>query len=177
MFIIPGALISVLTFPGVIVHEAAHMLACKLRNVAVLDVCFFRFGNPAGYVIHEEVNNFNSAFLISVGPFLLNSVLCILICFPSYLPIHFFGLTHPLSYILVWLGVSIGMHSFPSNQDAKNLLYYARKEVKEFNLLAIISFPIVLIIFIANLLSFFWIDYIYGIWLGYFLPSLIYTIT
>ena len=68
MFIIPGQLISLATFPGVIVHEAGHMLFCKLRHVAVLDVCFFRFGNPAGYVVHEPVNRFSTSLLITFGP-------------------------------------------------------------------------------------------------------------
>lgn len=40
--IIPGFLISIATFPGVIVHEAAHQLFCRLTKVAVLDVCYFR---------------------------------------------------------------------------------------------------------------------------------------
>lgn len=47
MFFIPGQLIAALTFPGVIVHEMAHQLFCRLFRVAVLDVCYFRFG-PAG---------------------------------------------------------------------------------------------------------------------------------
>ena len=32
MIPIPGILIALATFPGVIVHEAAHMLFCKLRR-------------------------------------------------------------------------------------------------------------------------------------------------
>lgn len=51
--IIPGFLISILTFPGVIVHEIAHQLFCRICGVAVLDVCYFKAGNPAGYVVHE----------------------------------------------------------------------------------------------------------------------------
>ena len=44
-------LISLVTFPGVIVHEAAHLPFCRLRRMPVVEVCFFRVGNPAGYVI------------------------------------------------------------------------------------------------------------------------------
>lgn len=173
MFIIPGQVVSVLTFPGVIVHEIAHMLFCKIRKIPVLDVCFFRFGNPSGYVIHEEINNFTSAFLVSVGPFIINSVLCIVICFPAFFPFKVFGIEHPLSYFLLWLGVSIGMHSFPSTQDADNLLLYAKKEISSFNPLAIISFPLVLLIYLANILSVIWLDYMYGVAIGLGLPSLL----
>ena len=35
------------------------------RGIAVLDVCFFRIGNPAGYVVHEPPKNFTTSFLIS----------------------------------------------------------------------------------------------------------------
>ena len=97
MFFIPGELIAIATFPGVIVHEAAHMFFCKLRHVAVLDVCFFRFGNPAGYVVHDYADRFSTSFLICLGPFLVNSLLCMLICFPAFMPLRVFGVTHPLS--------------------------------------------------------------------------------
>jgi hypothetical protein len=172
--IIPGQFISVATFPGVIVHEAAHMFFCKLRGVAVLDVRFFRIGNPAGYVVHEPPNNFTTAFLISLGPFVVNSLLCMLICFPAFMPVRVFGVTHPLSYVLLWLGVSIGMHAFPSIGDGQTLLAQAKKEVSSFNLLAILSYPLVWIIYLANILRFFWLDYLYGVGIGLGLPALIF---
>jgi hypothetical protein len=170
---IPGILVALLTFPGVIVHEAAHMLFCKWRNVVVLDVCFFRFGNPAGYVAHDEIKDFTTSFLVSVGPFIINSLLCILICLPAYVPVKVFGLNHPLSFVLLWLGVSIGMHAFPSMQDGTCLWNAAKKAAATGNLLAIVSFPLVVLIYAANLLSFFWLDYFYGLALGFGLPSLL----
>jgi hypothetical protein len=171
MIIIPGFLISLATFPGVIVHEAAHMFFCKIRRVAVFDVCFFRVGNPAGYVIHENIDNFLTAFLVCVGPLLINSLLCVVICFPAFMPIRMFHVEHPLSYVLLWLGVSIGMHAFPSTQDAQNLFVYAKKAAQKLNPLALLSFPLVLLIFAANILSVFWADYLYGVALGIGLPE------
>lgn len=171
--IIPGWLISIVTFPGVIVHEAAHMLFCRLRGIAVLDVCFFRVGNPAGYVLHEPIENFNTAFLVSVGPFIINSLLCVFFCFPALVPMRVFNDANLLSYFMVWLGVSIGMHAFPSTQDAKVLWNDARKAVKNRQLLAIISFPLVVVIYIANILRFFWLDYLYGIGIGLVLPGML----
>ena len=168
---IPGFIISILTFPGVIVHEFAHMLFCKARGVAVMDVCFFRFGNPAGYVIHEEPKDFASAFFISVGPFIINSLLCMIICFPALIPIRIFHIEDKLSYALLWLGISIGMHAFPSNADANSLLQQAKKAASLHNPLAIISFPLVGAIYIANILSIFWFDYLYGVAIGLGLPA------
>lgn len=170
---IPGFLVAIVTFPGVIVHEAAHMLFCKLRGVAVLDVCFFRIGNPCGYVIHEETEDFGTAFLISVGPFIINSLLCILICSPAFVPVRVFGVKNPLSYFLLWLGISIGMHAFPSTVDAKGLLRNAKKAIASGNMLALVAYPVVLLIYVANISSMFWGDYLYGLAIGLGLPSLL----
>jgi hypothetical protein len=173
MVFIPGELIALLTFPGVIVHEAAHMLFCRLRGVAVLDVCFFRFGNPAGYVIHESTDDFSTSFLVAVGPFILNSLLCVLICFPAYLPMKVFEVSHPLNFFLLWLGVSIGMHAFPSTQDASVLWSQAGRAARSLNPLAVLSYPLVIVIYVANLGSIVWLDLIYGLALGLGLPALV----
>ncbi len=173
MIIIPGFLIALVTFPGVIVHEAAHLFFCKLRRVAVFDVCYFRLGNPSGYVIHEEPQSFTSSFLIAVGPFIINSLLCVLFCFPALVPVRTFGQGDPICYFLIWLGISIGMHAFPSTQDAKVLWRQAKKAAGNFNPLALISFPLVILIYIANLLRIFWFDSLYGIGLGFVLPELL----
>jgi hypothetical protein len=174
MIIIPGFLIALATFPGVIVHEAAHMFFCKVRRVAVFDMCFFRVGNPAGYIIHEEIGDFTTAFLVCVGPLLINSLLCVIICFPAFMPVRVFHVEHPLSYFLLWLGVSIGMHAFPSTHDATNLYHHAKKAAKTLNPLALLSFPLVLLIVVANVLSMVWADYLYGVALGLGLPELIF---
>jgi hypothetical protein len=171
LFFIPGFLISIATFPGVIVHEAAHMLFCRLRGLAVLDVCFFRVGNPAGYVIHEETENFNTAFLVSVGPLFVNSILCVVFCFPAFVPVRVFGRPDPISYVLLWLGISIGMHAFPSTHDAKNVWRLARQQVRTLNPLVLLSFPLVVAIYAANILSVVWFDYLYGFALGILLPE------
>jgi hypothetical protein len=139
--------------------------------VAVLDACYFRVGNPAGYVIHERSSDFTTTFLISMGPFFVNTVLCLLICFPAYMPIKFFEIEHPLSYFLIWLGVSIGMHAIPSNEDAKNVFEEAKVHAKSLNILALITFPLVVLIYVFNALRIVWADLIYGIAIGIWLPS------
>ena len=174
MIPIPGILISIVSFPGVIVHEAAHLLFCKLRKVAVFEVCYFRAGNPAGYVVHEPVNNFATALLITMGPFIINSLLCVVFCFPAFFPMRVFGRQDLLSYFWMWLGISIGMHAFPSTQDATNLWNQAKASVRAKNPAAVVGFPLVALIFVGNILSFFWLDAVYGIALGLGLPALIF---
>lgn len=174
MFFIPGELIAILTVPGIIVHEFAHMLFCKIRKVVVFDACYFRIGNPAGYVIHENSDNFYTTFLISMGPFFVNTFLCLLICLPAYMPVKFFHLGHPFSYFLIWLGVSIGMHAIPSNQDANNVFEQAKTHAKKGNALALLSFPIVGLIYVFNILRIFWADLIYGAAIGIGIPALVF---
>ncbi len=169
--IIPGEIIALLTFPGVIIHESAHMLFCKLGRVPIFDVCFFRFGNPAGYVVHEPPKNFYLAFLISVGPFIVNSLLCIVLCFPAFVPVRIFDRADPVSYFLLWLGLSIGMHAIPSTGDAKVLWRQACEAAKRFNPLAILSLPLVVVIYVANIGSIFWLDLMYGFAIGLALPE------
>jgi hypothetical protein len=174
MFFIPGQVIAALTFPGVIVHEFAHMLFCRIRGVVVLDACYFRIGDPAGYVVHERTTNFTSTFLIATGPFLVNTLLCFLICLPAYAPVKVFEIEHPLSYLLMWLGVSIGMHAIPSTTDADNMWQEAKIHARKLNPLAIITFPLVVVIYIFNALRVVWADLFYGIGIGVGLPSLIF---
>jgi hypothetical protein len=173
MMLIPGQLVTLATFPGVIVHEVAHMWFCKLRGVAVFDVCFFRFGNPAGYVAHEEIEKFSTALLVSVGPFIVNSLLCMFICFPAFLPMYRFGVKSLPSYFLLWLGISIGMHAFPSIGDGRALYQQAKKAASSGSILAMLSFPLVVLIYLANIGNIFWLDYAYGAAIGLGLPAML----
>ena len=111
--------------------------------------------------------------MIAVGPFIINSLLCILFCFPAFVPVKVFRHADPISYFLIWLGVSIGMHAFPSTQDAKVLWQQAKIAAGRWNPLALVSFPLVVVIYAANLLRFFWLDYLYGFALGFLLPELL----
>jgi len=175
---IPGWIISLITFPGVIVHEFAHMLFCKLRGVPVFEACFMQVdisalqrGSPVGYVVHAIPKDFLTNFLISVGPFIINSGLCFVICLPALLPIQYFHVQEPVSYVVLWLGISIGMHAFPSNQDAKGLWSHAKVAAKAGNPLAMISFPLVVLIYAGNILSIVWADYFYGLAIGLWIPA------
>jgi hypothetical protein len=99
---IPGWFISILTFPGVIIHEWAHKKFCDWTKVRVNKVVYFRFGNPAGYVMHEKPIKYNQIFWISNGPLIINTLATIFI---SYIA----TLTQKESaqfYILLWVANS-----------------------------------------------------------------------
>ncbi len=152
-----GFLIPILTFPGVIVHEFAHKIFCNLTNVKVKEVKYFRLGNPAGYVIHEAPSTFGQTFMITVGPLIVNTVFALIALFLSRMMIDM-GFVFA---ILLWLGVSIAMHAFPSTGDAKSLWSESKRHLKN-NLLALIGFPIAAIIWVASILRIVWFDLIYA---------------
>jgi hypothetical protein len=166
MFFIPGPVIAALTFPGVIVHETGHLFFCRLFRLAVYDVCFFRFGNPAGYVIHERTDNFTASFFVSLGPFFVNTLLCMVFCTAAFLPVWELKVQDPLAYFFYWLGLSIGMHAFPTKEDLSNIWELAPERAKHGNLLAVLSLPLIGILYVLNYARIIWADLGYGIAVG-----------
>lgn len=169
---IPGFLITLVTFPGVIVHELAHQLFCRFYKIPVFKVVYFQMGNPAGYVLHERVPNKAQGIMISIGPFIVNTVVGALIALPAALPVFTFNTAKPLDYVLIYLGVSIAMHAFPSRGDA-NVIWHSIHEANTPRWIKIIGYPIVGLIYVGSLGSFFWLDLLYGIGVAVGLPNLI----
>jgi hypothetical protein len=160
--IIPGFLISVLTFPGVIVHEFGHKVFCDYADVPVHKVCYFRLGNPAGYVIHERPRTFFSAFLVTAGPFIAGTTISFLIFLLYWYLYPEPGVFSVSALGLIWLGISVALHAFPSSTDAKNLWHETNAHILR-NPLAIIGYPVVIIIYIAHFLKVVWIDLVYAV--------------
>jgi hypothetical protein len=159
MLIIPGFLIAIVTFPGVVVHEMGNR--------------FFRIGSPAGYVVHAPAAGLSASFLTAIGPLIVNTVLCAVICFTPIIAFNLNLADLPgVSVLLLWLGISIGMHAFPSPQDAENLcaavgasgrreLCYAVAKVFQF------------LVRIAQVLRFVWFDFVYAVVVASLIPVLI----
>ncbi|HTB25722.1 MAG TPA: DUF3267 domain-containing protein [Puia sp.] len=172
---IPGFLISILTFPGVIVHELAHQLFCRLYKVPVFQVVYFRVGNPAGYVLHEKPQYKWQSLMISIGPFFVNTIIGALIALPAALPVYSFENANLFHYVLIYLGVSIAMHAFPSTGDAKAILE-TLKDPGTSLLTKIAGYPLIGLIYVGSIGSFIWLDLIYGIAIAVGLPKLIIAI-
>ena len=172
MFFLPGPIIAALTFPWVIIHEFAHQLFCRSFGVAIFDVCYFRFGNPSGYVIHEHPEKMSQQIWIGVGPLIVNSVLGGLIAAPTSVPVLQFQVGSPLDFFLVWLGISIAMHAFPSTGDAKTLLNAV--SAPGVSLAArMVAYPVVGMIFLGALGSVVWLDAVYGVGIAITLPTVL----
>jgi hypothetical protein len=150
-------LIALVTFPGIMLHEWAHKFFCDRTKVPVYKTCYFRLGNPPGYVIHGPIGSFGKAFLIAIAPFLVNTIVALILFFIAVIIPP--GL---VTGLLCWLGISIAMHSFPSSEDADSLWHYSKKSWWR-NPLAIFGFPVVGLIKLASKLSAIWFDLLYAV--------------
>jgi hypothetical protein len=162
---IPGFIISLLTFPGVIVHEWAHKIACNLFGVAVFQVVYFKLdfklvGGEAGYVQHETPKRYIETLCISSAPLLINT----LVALACGVAAHQARTVPALYGLLVWLGFSAGSHALPSNQDMNNVRQHAKGETL---FVGVFSQALYVLMVILNALRFFWIDFIYAFSLMY----------
>ncbi len=174
MFIIPGFLIAAVTFPGVMVHEFAHQIFCRLFRVPVYNVVYFQFKNPCGYVAHEPTERPLASFMISVGPFLVNTILGMLIVFPAAVVLtHFSVYNNPLMLFLGWLGISILMHAFPSTGDAKVMIHSILKNPNVNLGIKILVAPVIGLIYLGAVGSVVWLDFFYAVFMAMALPNLI----
>jgi hypothetical protein len=173
MFFIPGFVISAVTFPGVIVHELAHLLFCRWTDTKVMAVCYFRFGNPAGYVVHEPATSAWQAILISMGPFFLNSLLAIVIGVPVVPKlVNFPGSLTAVDLLLAWVAISVGMHAIPSRGDARSMwsqVFHA----SGLSLAKIVVVPLAGLIYLLALGSVIWLDLAYGVAVVVALPMIL----
>ena len=159
----------VIMAPGIVVHEFAHKLACDLTGVEVTDVSYFRLGDPPGYVRHEDPATYRTAFLISVAPFVVNTLFALalfasgLLLFESIAPLEAevatleaFAAAEPVTQagiaVLGWLGLSVGMQAFPSTGDANTLWSRTRRDLRAAPLV-LAGLPVVFLIYLVNLLS------------------------
>jgi hypothetical protein len=176
MFLVPGFVVSAVTFPGVIVHEAAHRFFCDLGRVPVYNVCYFRFGNPAGYVVHGPTERLRTNFLIAIGPLIVNTILCAIISFTA-ITAFIVGDANmsPIFLPLLWLGLSIGMHAFPSKTDVQNFSAAVRASGRG-SLVYAGAKAVEYVIRAANALSVVWFDAVYAVAVAMTLPLLVYLV-
>ncbi|MBI2955077.1 MAG: DUF3267 domain-containing protein [Chloroflexi bacterium] len=162
-------MLGLLVLPGVVFHELGHYLFCRLVGVRVHEVVYFRFGNPAGYVVHTTPRHFRDHFAIVVGPFVVNSLAGFLL-FISVVgkwtrPYATAGIEWQwivVWTIALWLGVSLSLQAFPSKGDARSLWQAASRHVRRGNILALVGYPVVGLIYLANVLRRLWLDWLYA---------------
>jgi hypothetical protein len=160
-----------LALPGIVVHEMAHYYFCLMAGARVHEVVFFRFGQPAGYVVHTAPRRYTAHLLISVGPLLVNSLLALLLfalARVTYLELA----TTPLREhhwsdlarlaVVFWLGLSVALQALPSSGDATSLWQVTHWHLGRRHFLALAGVPIVGLIRLANLLRAVFVDWLYA---------------
>jgi len=97
-----------LFFPGLIIHELAHYLACVLLGSRVYSVTFW--SPKGGVVVHQRVRP-SSSVLISLAPFFLNNLLAFYFITAAVDGYGFWALS------AWWLAFSLTIYSLPSMHD------------------------------------------------------------
>lgn len=127
IYYLPGEAIALMTFPGVIVHELAHHIACDILNVPVYYTKYFHLWNKrAGFVLHKNTKKLSDNVWIAFAPLILNTFIGVILLFPFFsvkaLGTDFItSSASNLYYFTTWLGFSILFNSIPSNQDVENI--------------------------------------------------------
>ncbi|HRS42990.1 MAG TPA: metalloprotease family protein [Candidatus Diapherotrites archaeon] len=105
-------IMHILFFPGIILHETAHALACLIFGVKIKKIKFI--DKSGGYVVHEDSKDYK-IIIISLFPFLFNifiAIICASIIEFTKEPFYIF--------LLVWIGISALFFCVPSDQDTNN---------------------------------------------------------
>ncbi len=176
---LPGWLIALLTCPGIVIHEIAHRFFCDILGVKVYAICYFAFGSEdtVGCVLHEASTTMRQAFWISLGPLIINTLICALFTFPLMASQFLVGdfmsrSTFPLlGYLfLAWIGFSAGAHAFPSDRDLSNVLETA----KELNVTpSLFTLVLIRLIIGLNFLESLYISFLYAYGVSLLLPYIL----
>lgn len=165
-----GVLLTTLTFPGVMVREAAHLFFVRRAKLAIFGVRFLSLTPPYGYVQHEPASHFRLALLEVLGPFCVNSTLCVLFCAAAYLPIWQLQIYDLEAYFFYWLGLSLGVQAFPAREELKHLWRLAPAAARQGSVLALASYPLIALLVMLDVTRALGADRLFGVALGLLVP-------
>lgn len=140
-----------------------------MYRIKVIEVCYFRCGNPAGYVLHGPAAKPWHNVMVAIGPFFLNTVSGCLIGFSSALRVKWGSGFDVLDLVLAWLGLSLAMHSFPSTGDASSIWQVVQSKETPLHT-KIWAVPVVGLIYLGAIGSVVWLDALWGIAIIYWIP-------
>lgn len=113
--------VTALLAPGIVAHEFAHELACRLLGVPVHGSAYLNPFASEAYVDHEPVETFHADAAVALAPLVVNTGLSLA---------AFAGATAlagtALWPLLVWVGGTLALTAFPSHSDTDSLVETAR---------------------------------------------------
>lgn len=163
---------NALTFPGVIIHKLFYQLFCRILSIPVLEVVYFRQGDPPGYVLHETVQGRWKTIIICLGPFLASTILGVVIALPAVTSIFSYGNAGMEDWFKLYLGVSMAVHAFPSTGNVNAILKLMREENTPFRV-KLAGYPVAVLMYPGSEANFFWHRMVYGTSLVIGIPYLI----
>ena len=167
----PGKIFAFLTFPGVIMHEISHRLMRDFLRIPVYSINYFPTEETqASQAYHHKAMKLNHNLLICFAPLITNNLLCMLFTLPVNSMIVIARDPEGFKFSIVflwWVGISMGVHAFPSYEDIYNTLLGEDKK----NYGSFVGF----LCFIANWFNYSrWIRFVYAVLVSYILPLLIF---
>lgn len=99
------------------------------------------------------------------GPFFLNTLVAVAAFAGLALSLPADGSLEGVGYaggVLGWLGLSFGLHAFPSTGDATSLWNQTKSRWRQ-SPSALLGLPVILLISVVNLLGRFWLDLLYAV--------------
>jgi len=111
-----NAAVTVAVGPGILAHEYAHALACRLTDVEIEQWPSLALFEDAATVEHEPVETFLQDYAIAVAPLVVNSLLAIPALFLAT------RLDPPVAFGPLWIGLACGLTAVPSDADTASLL-------------------------------------------------------
>lgn len=118
---VSNLLITAAVGPGILTHEYAHYLGCRLLGVEVRSPPALRPLSEDAVLEHEPVDSFLVDFPIAVAPLAGNSLLAAGAFWASHAVIG------PFQWVLLWLGICFGFTALPSAADTDSLFRTARE--------------------------------------------------
>ncbi|MFC2174798.1 M50 family metallopeptidase [archaeon] len=112
---------SFLFFPGMMLHEIAHAVACVLLGVDMTKIKLW--GKSGASVTHRPTTGWKN-FVVAIAPFFLNTLLAVVALWVGHIALMktAFFVPGKIGYILLfyWLGASFAYFAFPSETDLKS---------------------------------------------------------
>lgn len=118
--------ISMLFFPGMIFHELAHYLALKLAGARIIDVKLWSVN--MAYVRYGEIVRSFNIVITCLAPLLLGAVFSALVM--SSAVATGFGANAAISWILLWIAVSVAIYAPMSLHDGAMMTLALRASYK-----------------------------------------------
>lgn len=168
--IIPGIVITLVTFPGFVMQTLASRFCCDLLGVPVYEAHYF-----TGTIIHEKIDSPVRAALVAFASFFVNTVLCAVLLFPVVFSFALDSFTYEqagIQLLLGWVGISIGMHALPARATINHYLESLPEDTRRGWIYSILLGTSAVFILI-DLLKHLWFDLAYAVIVGIATPFLI----